>query len=167
MNSLSRVLAGAMLSCVVAACSPRAPDPAPEEATSLADAGGDPGVAGPSGDASPANAPADGTATSGIDVRPIPARLRATGTEPFWGAAIDGPGLVYTTPEFPAGMRVTVIRRDGPGRAIFTGTLDGKPLTLTIERGPCSDGMSDTIYPMTARREIGPDIERGCAKGGA
>ena len=136
----------------LASCSSPSADPAPEESLVSRDLVTEVAAPEPS--------------STVADTRPVPAKLRATGTEPFWGASVDGANLVYTTPEFPSGIRVTVIRRDGPGTATFTGNLDGKPLTLTIEQGPCSDGMSDTIYPMTARREIGPDTEQGCAKGG-
>jgi uncharacterized membrane protein len=150
-SRLLLVLAGSFV-IAVSACSPRQPDPAPEETPVALD--------------SVAEVAAPELSASVADTRPVPARLRATGTEPFWGASVTGANLVYTTPEYPAGIRVTVIRRDGPGTATFTGNLDGKPLTLTIEQGPCSDGMSDAIYPMTARREIGPDTEQGCAKAG-
>lgn len=95
---------------------------------------------------------------------PVPAKFQATGTEPFWGASVDGATLTYTTPEFPNGIRITVARRDSGGSADYSGTLDGKPLTLKVAPGQCSDGMSDRIYPFTAVREIGPDIARGCAK---
>lgn len=94
---------------------------------------------------------------------PVPSRLRATGTEPFWGAVIDGAVLTYSTPEFPAGIRISVSRKDEPGGATFAGTLDGKPLSLDIAPGACSDGMSDKIYSFTAVRQIGPEIARGCA----
>jgi len=94
---------------------------------------------------------------------PVPAKFKATGTEPFWGAAVDGATLVYTTPEFANGIRITVTRRDSAGSAEYAGTLDGKPLSLKVTPGPCSDGMSERIYRFTAVREIGPDIARGCA----
>ena len=95
----------------------------------------------------------------------LPARLRATGTEPFWGADVAGTTLTYSTPDFPAGAKITVARRAGPDFVEFTGTLDGKPLTLRVIAGPCSDGMSDRVYPYAVTREIGPDMERGCARG--
>jgi hypothetical protein len=81
------------------------------------------------------------------------------------GADIDGTVLTYSTPDFPAGAKITVARRAGPDFVEFAGTLDGKPLTLRIAAGPCSDGMSDRVYPYAVTREIGPDIERGCARG--
>ena len=94
----------------------------------------------------------------------LPRRLRAVGTEPFWSADVSGATLTYGTPDFPAGMSITVARRDGPGYAEWTGTLDGKPLLLRIEKGSCSDGMSDRIYPYRAIRTIGPEVEHGCAR---
>ena len=93
----------------------------------------------------------------------LPERFRAVGTEPFWGAKVSGTTLIYSTPDYPDGMQIAVTRRNGPGQVILNGTIDAKPLELAISAGPCSDGMSDTIYPWTAVRTIGPDIARGCA----
>lgn len=93
----------------------------------------------------------------------VPARFRATGTEPFWGAKVDGGALTYSTPEFPDGTVVEVTRKQAGDSVIFSGTLDGKPLELAISAGPCSDGMSDRVYDWTATRTIGPDVQRGCA----
>jgi len=93
----------------------------------------------------------------------LPPRFSALGTEPFWGAAVDGNSLTYTTPEFPAGTTVAVTRKAAGGTVTFAGTIDGKPLALAISAGPCSDGMSDKIHKYNAVRTIGPDIQRGCA----
>lgn len=128
----------------IAACHPAAPPPPVDDTAKDAAAQPDPAP-------KPSVKPA------------IPARLRATGTEPFWGAVIDGTVLTYSTPEFPNGIRITVSRADKPGSAVFAGVLDGKPLTLTVAPGTCSDGMSDKVYSFTALREIGPDSARGCA----
>lgn len=132
----------------VAACHPAAPPPPVDDTAKDAAAQPDPA---PPPAPRPSNKPA------------IPVTLRATGTEPFWGAMIDGAVLTYSTPEFPNGIRITVSRADKPGSAVFTGALDGKPLTLTVAPGTCSDGMSDKVYSFTALREIGPDSARGCA----
>lgn len=151
-------LAGAL----VAGCKGAAP--VPEDDTSQG-AGTDTAIAVAS--PTPAVAP---TARSGSNAAmgqalALPARLRATGTEPFWGADVEGTTLTYSTPDFPAGAKITVARRAGPDFVEFTGTLDGKPLTLRVVAGPCSDGMSDRVYPYAVTREIGPDMERGCARG--
>jgi uncharacterized membrane protein len=116
----------------------------------------------------PARVPAPPVATAPSVLPPkagavVPERIRAVGTEPFWSAWIRGTALTYSTPDFPAGIRITVARRDGSGGATFAGTIDGKPLMLEIKPGACSDGMSDRIYDFTAVREIGPDVARGCA----
>jgi uncharacterized membrane protein len=48
--------------------------------------------------------------------------------------------------------------------AVFTGTTDkGRALTVTLIDTDCSDGMSDRLYPLTARVEIGEDTLQGCA----
>ncbi len=94
---------------------------------------------------------------------PVPRTFKAVGTEPFWGAEVDGQALVYSTPEFVSGIRITVTRRETADGAEYVGALDGKPLMLKVAAGQCSDGMSDRIYRFTAVREIGPDIARGCA----
>lgn len=113
-------------------------------------------------------APPSSAASASVPRSPIPAQLRALGTEPFWNADIDGTTLTYRTPEFPGGIRITVSRTDGQGpdgpQTVFSGTLDGKPLALTVSSGTCGDGMSDRVYALTAVREIGPDIQRGCAQ---
>lgn len=92
-----------------------------------------------------------------------PSDFKAIGTEPFWSASIAGSNLVYSTPDFPAGMRIVVSRKVTAESVEYAGILDGKPLSLTLRAGPCSDGMSDKVYRYSATREIGPDVQRGCA----
>ena len=94
----------------------------------------------------------------------IPATFTALGTEPFWSARVDSATLTYSTPEAPEPKPVPVIRTDGEDRATFTATADGKTLVLEIALGTCSDGMSDAVYPMTAIRRLGEDMQRGCAR---
>lgn len=138
------------------ACSDQAPSPvdatAPDAAAS---------AAVEARIASPSISPPQAGRADPLD---LPRQLHAVGTEPFWSADIVGTTLTYGTPDFPSGMSITVARRDGPGFAEWSGALDGKPMTLRIEKGPCSDGMSDRIYPFRAIRTIGPEIERGCAR---
>jgi len=93
-----------------------------------------------------------------------PRLFNALGTEPFWAAKVDGGVLLYQTPEDLAGQRVAVIRRVSGLRTEFSGTLGGAPLTLVIGAGPCSDGMSDTVYSHSAELRIGAQDLRGCAK---
>lgn len=94
----------------------------------------------------------------------VPATLTALGTEPFWSARIDSGMLAYATPDAPEPQPVPVTRREGEGKATFSATAEGKVLVLEIAPGSCSDGMSDTVYPMTAIRRLGEDVQRGCAR---
>ena len=94
----------------------------------------------------------------------VPEQFTALGTEPFWAAKVDGGVLLYQTPEDQAGQRVAVTRRVIGLRTEFSGTLGGAPLTLNVGAGPCSDGMSDTVFSHSAGLRIGAQELRGCAK---
>lgn len=95
---------------------------------------------------------------------PIVAReLRALGTEPFWNARIAGATLTYTTPEDQKGKTIPIERRDTGIGAVFSGTLDGAPLVLTVTKRTCSDGMSDRDYPFSTVLTIGSQRRVGCA----
>jgi uncharacterized membrane protein len=139
----------------LAGCS-GSPEPAPTASESAVEA--PPAMASAEPVEAPVPAPAQAAAPK------LPARFRATGTEPFWGAEVAGATLRYSTPEFPDGTAVPVTRAVKDGAVVFSGTIDGKPIELAVSAGPCSDGMSDTVYPWSAARTIGPDIERGCAR---
>lgn len=89
--------------------------------------------------------------------------IRLTGTEPFWGATIEGGTLTYTTPENMDGTRGAVTRFAGRGGLSFSGELDGQPLDLAITPAECSDGMSDRTYPYAATLQIGTEQRQGCA----
>ena len=94
----------------------------------------------------------------------LPARFTALGTEPFWAAKVDGARLTYITPEDQVGQPIAVARTSQGDSVEFAATLAGKRLTLTVTAGPCSDGMSDTVYPFAVRRRLGDDEQRGCAR---
>ena len=94
----------------------------------------------------------------------LPARFTALGTEPFWAAKVDGDRLTYLTPEDQVGRPVAVARTSQGDSVEFAATLAGKRLTLTVSAGPCSDGMSDTVYPFAVRRRHGDDEQRGCGR---
>lgn len=110
----------------------------------------------------PADAPpAAPVMLGGVDLnQPV----RALGTEPFWGVDITSEALVYSGVDRPE-QRAS---NDGPvvqgTTAVFTGaTPRGQALVVTLIATECSDGMSDRIYPLTARVEIGPETLSGCA----
>ena len=76
--------------------------------------------------------------------------LRAIGTEPFWGARIEGRCVTYSTPEDQAGTRVWTTFNPGPDGGIWSGALGGRQFELRTRPAPppgCSDGMSDNLYP--------------------
>jgi uncharacterized membrane protein len=91
-------------------------------------------------------------------------RLKAIGTEPFWGAEIRGRCVTYSTPEQPGGTRVWT-RWTGTGEiGRWTGALNGSPFTLTTRAEPnCSDGMSDRRYPLAVELQVGREVRTGCA----
>jgi uncharacterized membrane protein len=90
-------------------------------------------------------------------------RLRAVGTEPFWGAEVDGRCVNYTTPENQVGTRVWTHYDASANR--WEGALDTRSFKLTIKTHEgCSDGMSDRSYPLVAIVEVGGEERRGCAE---
>ena len=94
-------------------------------------------------------------------------RLRAVGTEPFWGARIDGRCVTYSTPDVPDGTRIWTRLTDSAGQRVWTGALDGRRFVLEIEKAvgaSCSDGMSDRTYPFHATLQVGDTREKGCAE---
>ena len=94
----------------------------------------------------------------------LPERFTALGTEPFWSAKVAGTRLTYSTPQDAKGRTLSVTRHAAPRVATVEGALDALPLRLQISAGPCSDGMSDTVYPFTVERTVGSDIQHGCAR---
>lgn len=94
----------------------------------------------------------------------IPGNLTALGTEPFWSAQITGDILTYTTPETPDGIKAPVERSDQSDGTSFAAALDDKALVLEVKNDACSDGMSDTVYPMTVTLLIDGDPQQGCAR---
>ena len=85
------------------------------------------------------------------------------GTEPFWGARIEGKTLTYSTPEDIDGQAISVTRFAGRGGLSFSGELNGQVLDLAVTPGECNDGMSDRVYPFTATLRIGERDLQGCA----
>lgn len=99
--------------------------------------------------------------------RPAPVVITvARGTEPFWSVNVrtdrvlfsrlgaDSAIYPYSAPSF-----------DADGRAVYRTKRFGVDplLTLVIQRGDCSDGMSDQQYPGSASLTLGDSTWRGCA----
>lgn len=90
--------------------------------------------------------------------------VKAIGTEPFWGARIEGRCVTYSTPEDQAGTRIWARFNPGPDGGVWVGTFQGKPFKLITRLRPdCSDGMSDRVYPKEVMLTVGGEERRGCA----
>ena len=95
-----------------------------------------------------------------LDVAP----LRAVGTEPFWGARIEGRCVTYSHPDDQAGTRIWTRYAETPGGATWTGALGGRPFVLRTRARPgCSDGMSDRRYPIEVALTVNGESRSGCA----
>jgi uncharacterized membrane protein len=92
--------------------------------------------------------------------------LRAVGTEPFWGARIEGRCVTYSHPDDQAGTRVWTRYRPGPGGGgTWSGALGGRAFELRARPQPgCSDGMSDRRYPIAVDLLVGGERRTGCAE---
>lgn len=98
--------------------------------------------------------------------RKLPAEpLRAIGTEPFWGARIEGRCVTYSHPEDQQGTRVwTRFARTSEG-GVWSGALAGRPFELRTRAEPgCSDGMSDKRYPIAVELLVQGERRKGCAE---
>jgi uncharacterized membrane protein len=90
---------------------------------------------------------------------------RAVGTEPFWGARIEGRCVTYSHPEDQDGTRVWTRYANGPDGETWSGALGGRLFKLRIRAAPgCSDGMSDKRYPLAAELMVDGEQRRGCAE---
>lgn len=99
------------------------------------------------------------------DGHAIPAnRLRAVGTEPFWGARVEGRCVTYSHPQDQAGTRVWTKFSGSTANGVWSGALDGKPFVMrTRSESGCSDGMSDNRYPIAVSLTVGGEQRSGCA----
>jgi uncharacterized membrane protein len=98
----------------------------------------------------------------GIELRIDP--VKAIGTEPFWAAQVEGRCVTYSTPEDQKGTRIWTRFSPRPDGGEWVGSLDGRPFKLNTRARPeCSDGMSDTRYPMEATLMVRGEERLGCA----
>ena len=110
-------------------------------------------------------APASPCLMQGADRLQV-ASVQAVGTEPFWGARVEGRCVTYSTPENQQGVRVWARYSEGAGgRASWVGQLDGQPFEMRVHpEAGCSDGMSDERYPLAVELTVHGEQRRGCAK---
>ena len=99
------------------------------------------------------------------DNKPVPPnRLRAIGTEPFWGARVEGRCVTYSHPEDQQGTRVWTRFSGTASNGSWSGSLNGSPFVMrTRPQADCSDGMSDNRYPIAVTLTVGGEERLGCA----
>jgi len=92
--------------------------------------------------------------------------LRAVGTEPFWGARVEGRCVTYSNPDNQQGVRVwTRYSEAGKGGGTWVGQLGGKKFEMRVRpEAGCSDGMSDKSYPLAAELWVNGESRHGCAE---
>ena len=91
--------------------------------------------------------------------------LRAVGTEPFWGARIEGRCVTFSHPENQNGTRVWTRYTAGSDGDIWSGALGGRLFRLRTRTSVnCSDGMSDKRYPLAVELVVHGEQRRGCAE---
>lgn len=92
-------------------------------------------------------------------------RIRAVGTEPFWGARIDGRCVTFSHPEDQSGSRVWTRFSGTVQSGVWSGAYEGKPFVLRTRRqADCSDGMSDRRYPIAVTLSVLGEDRQGCAE---
>ncbi len=90
--------------------------------------------------------------------------ISAVGTEPFWGITITGRSVDWSDPETENRTGRVGKPRLSSGKAVWKGEVSGHgAFTLTVTRGPCSDGMSDFTYPLTVKVRTSELTLNGCA----
>jgi uncharacterized membrane protein len=121
--------------------------------------------------APPAEQPPPGGATSAGACRMqdgkviSPNLLRAVGTEPFWGARIDGRCVTYSHPENQVGTRIWTQFTGTRDNGVWTGFYANQRFVLRTRPQPgCSDGMSDRRYPIAVSLTVAGEERSGCAE---
>jgi uncharacterized membrane protein len=92
--------------------------------------------------------------------------IRAVGTEPFWGARVEGRCVTYSTPDDQQGVRVWTRYSAGRnGSGAWVGQLGGKKFEMQVRpKADCSDGMSDKRYPLAIELAVNGEKRTGCAE---
>lgn len=117
----------------------------------------------------PAVPPATPASTSPCltqDGKAVPVNaIRAVGTEPFWGARVEGRCVTYSHPEDQKGTRVWTKFAGTADNGTWTGSMYGQPFVMkTRPQEGCSDGMSDNRYPIAVSLSVGGEQRSGCAE---
>lgn len=92
---------------------------------------------------------------------PLPVKsapdYRAIGTEPFWAVTVRGEAATLERPDHPP-VRFAVARHVEERVIRYSG--DG--FAMTINEGPCSDGMSDALWRDRVAVAFGDGVLKGC-----
>ena len=139
-----RIFATALITgLALAACQPQSPDGSAAEA--------------------PADAPAP-AATAAAVPEAFQGEMLARGTEPFWMVRIGADTLTLERPDFdPVTAPNPGAVMEGQAAVWRTTSADGRPLSVTLRQGECSDGMSDLRYDYVAEVSLAGEVLKGCA----
>ncbi|MBX9802674.1 MAG: hypothetical protein K2Y04_07900 [Caulobacteraceae bacterium] len=105
--------------------------------------------------------PATSAVLGGLDLsQPFTVR----GNEPFWAIAVTPATLDYSGVDRPQ----ETAAKPGPQVTSTVATLTvttslNNPLVIVLTVGPCSDGMSETVYPLNATVIRPGETLTGCA----
>lgn len=106
--------------------------------------------------------PATSSVFSGLDLsQPFTVR----GNEPFWNIAVTPATLDYNGLDRPQETAPNPGPQVSLAVATYTVTtsLNNNPLVVVLTPGPCSDGMSETVYPLNATVIRPGETLTGCA----
>ncbi len=109
----------------------------------------------------PAPPPATSTVFGGLDLsQPFTVR----GNEPFWAIAVTSATLDYSGVDRPQETAANPGPQVTSAVATYTVTTSlNNPLVVVLTPGPCSDGMSETVYPLNATVIRPGETLTGCA----
>ena len=161
------VIAAALLGC---ACGGPADQPRPNAVTQQIEPAEETNVAAANTAAGPAApgdaaAPAEGPCRTQDGKAVPPNSIRAIGTEPFWGASVEGRCVTYSTPEDQDGTRIWTRFSGTAESGRWQGAFQGRPFVMVTRPEPgCSDGMSDNRYPIAVELDVSGEQRKGCAR---
>jgi len=114
-----------------------------------------------------ASAPATAQASPWEQARTRGIAFRGIGNEPGWLVEVGAGETPALHAELDYGERKIDIAHAQPLAAAtgYMGTTgDGVEVKLRLQRGDCSDGMSDETYPVSAKLNVGDKTYAGCGR---
>ncbi|MEO6103754.1 MAG: hypothetical protein ABIP44_08980 [Pseudoxanthomonas sp.] len=113
------------------------------------------------------SAPANSQASPWEQARARGIVFRGIGNEPGWLVEVGAGEAPALHAELDYGERRIDIAHAQPlsGAAGYAGTTgDGVTVELHLQRGDCSDGMSDQAYPVSTKLSLGGKTYAGCGR---